>query len=157
MARCAYKGMLKQMYLEAKATEMLTVCLHELELVKPDPSAAEALTRSELESLRQAKTILDSQWAEPPTLSRLARTVQLNEYKLKRGFKQLFGMPVYAYVLDRRMNAAQYLLETAQMRVGEVAERVGYSSGQHFTRAFVKRFGCSPSDYAKRKESGPSD
>ncbi|MCE5172740.1 AraC family transcriptional regulator [Paenibacillus profundus] len=149
--RCKYTGKLKQMYLEAKVLEMIVVCLHELESVKSGPLPRHG-RESDLESLQRAKAILDNNIAAPPTLSLLAQCVHMNEHKLKQGFKQLFGMPVYAYVLDRRMTKAKYLLEMEQLRVGEVAEHIGYSSNQHFTRAFYKKFVCNPSDCLKRRD-----
>jgi len=150
MLGCVYSGNLKSMYLEAKVMEMLAVCLHEWDVANSQSRALHGLTRSDMGSLQRAKELLDGSLADPPTLAKLARMVQLNEFKLKKGFKQLFGMPVYTYVLEGRMTLAQHLLGVERLRVGEVAERIGYSSSQHFTRAFNKRYGCTPSEYAKR-------
>jgi AraC-like DNA-binding protein len=68
----------------------------------------------------------------------------LNEYKLKTGFKALFGKPVYDYLLDKRMEYARLLLEKQTFHVYEVAEMVGYSDSSSFSKAFFKRYGYRP-------------
>ncbi|MEH2466211.1 helix-turn-helix domain-containing protein [Nostoc sp.] len=51
--------------------------------------------------------------------------VKLNEYALKRGFLQVFGKPLFAYLHDYRLEQARQLLETGEMKVSEVAQKIG--------------------------------
>ncbi|MBD2845345.1 helix-turn-helix transcriptional regulator [Paenibacillus sp. IB182496] len=145
VAGCAMTGRLREMYLEAKLSEMLALSLAGPGRAVAGHGARGELSRTDLARLQEARDILDARFAAPPGLAELARSVQLNEYKLKRGFKQVFGKPVYAYVLDKRMMAARRMLEVEGVTVREAAERVGYANSQHFSRAFQRAFHCNPS------------
>jgi AraC family transcriptional regulator, transcriptional activator of the genes for pyochelin and ferripyochelin receptors len=81
----------------------------------------------------------------PPTLPELARIAGLNECKLKRGFKALFGQPTFAYLAEWRLQEArQRLLANPTVTASEVAFELGYASLPHFSAAFKHRFGISP-------------
>jgi AraC-like DNA-binding protein len=81
----------------------------------------------------------------PPSLPELARHVGLNEFKLKTGFRTLFGTSVFAYLRAQRMELARRLLVQRGQSVTEVALRVGYANPSKFALAFRKHFGFPPS------------
>ncbi len=83
----------------------------------------------------------------PPTIAELARESGLNQLKLKRGFKILFGTSVYALFLRERMKRARQLLR--DHNVGETAHLLGYSNVSHFSRAFYRQFGVLPGQARK--------
>ena len=62
-------------------------------------------------------------------------------------YKEEFGENLSAAIEKLRIEKASVLLETTDMRIGEVAEAVGYSSDTSFRRAFKKISGISPVDY----------
>jgi AraC-like DNA-binding protein len=74
----------------------------------------------------------------------LAKIAGLNEFKLKKGFKEMFNTSVFNYLSDFRLNKARNELISGAMPIKEVAEQLGYCSVQHFTREFKKKFGVSP-------------
>jgi AraC-like DNA-binding protein len=82
---------------------------------------------------------------EPPSLPELARSVGLNEFKLKVGFRTHFGTSVFGYLRAQRMDQARRLLVRGELSVTEVAARVGYSNPSKFAAAFRKHFGRPPS------------
>ncbi|WP_339165945.1 AraC family transcriptional regulator [Paenibacillus sp. FSL R5-0341] len=147
MTQCPYSGELKQLYLNGKALELLAVYFSECILERQLPAKHSGLSRTDLTSLQQAKHILDANLAHPPTLEGLSRQVCLNEFKLKKGFKQLFGLPVHAYVIEQRLEAAYYLLETRQMNVTTAAAAVGFNKTSHFSAQFKRKYGMTPSTY----------
>jgi AraC-like DNA-binding protein len=81
--------------------------------------------------------------------------VGLNDFKLKRGFRQVFDTTVFGYVRALRMEKARALLELGRLNVTQVASATGYSCFGHFSAAFKKRFGILPSDFKKTKGSVP--
>ncbi len=83
----------------------------------------------------------------PPTIAALARESGLNQLKLKRGFKILFGTSIYALFLCERMNRARQLLR--DHNVGETAHLLGYSNVSHFGKAFHRQFGVLPGQARK--------
>jgi len=154
------RGCLQKLYLEAKVLELFVVQMEQIErqtdactrcrLCANDFSGRfGASVRSERERLQDAFDIIQASFVHPPTLAELARQVGLNEFKLKRGFKQIFGTTVYGLVLRERMNKARELLLTSDTRqsvsITDIAEAVGYQYATHFTAAFKKHFGELPS------------
>jgi AraC-like DNA-binding protein len=144
ISRCHYTKALRHLYVESKAHEMLVCCIDALQ--NKLRSDALPLSKSDIENLRRAKEIVDNHISNPISLAKLSRMAYLNEYKLKTGFKALFGKPVYAYLLDKRMEYARILLEKRTFRVYEVAEMAGYSDSSNFSKAFFKRYGYRPVD-----------
>lgn len=151
MLHCRMAAVPKRIYLESKIIELIALFLDEI--VFEDRVVAgknTLLSRTDMENLHRAKAILDADIGNTPTLNVLARKAALNEYKLKTGFKELFGMPVHAYVIDRRLEKARFLLEREKLRVTAVAHMVGYSELGQFARKFREKFGVNPSEYLRR-------
>ena len=59
-------------------------------------------------------------------------------------FTELVGEPAMQYVIRWRMHIAQHALETEQVTVGELANRLGYRSEAAFARAFKRVIGLPP-------------
>jgi AraC-like DNA-binding protein len=83
----------------------------------------------------------------PPSLLELARQVELNDYALKHGFRQVFGKSVFAYLHDYRMEQARQLLMAGNFKVGEVMQQMGLRDRKFFAGTFRKKFGANPRDY----------
>jgi AraC-like DNA-binding protein len=154
MFGCSYEGSARRLFMEAKALEILACQIEELSERIPHESALRGTV--DLERLHHAQEILETEFADPPSLVALARKVGLNDFKLKRGFRELLGTTVFGYVRKLRMEKARQLLQTSDMSVTQVALSVGYSSFSHFTTAFKKSVGVLPSHY-RRARMTPSE
>jgi len=97
--------------------------------------------------IHDAKNIIIERWQSPPTIKEIAAEVGLNEYRLKAGFKEVYGNTVYGYVMDTRLNHARRLLVGRQHTVNEIAFEIGYHNPSHFIAAFKKKFGTTPKRY----------
>ena len=86
---------------------------------------------------------------DPPTINHLSKLVRLNEYKLKKGFKEMYTLPVHTYVIQKKLELAKLLLDKNDISVSEVAYRAGYGNVSHFAMAFRKQYGVNPGNYAK--------
>lgn len=144
MSQVDYEGNLKRMYLEGKVLELAAVFLHEL---SSPALVVQGLSRTDVDSLMRARQILDEDLLAPPTIQQLSRLVCLNEFKLKKGFKQLFGTPVHAYVMDRRLQAAYDLLQRGNINITMAAVACGFSNPSRFAEKFKVKYGESPSKY----------
>ena len=105
------------------------------------------LRSADIERIHEAKDILISNMQNPPSLFDLARQVGLNDYKLKIGFRQVFGTTVFGYLRECRMERARLLFEERKLNVAEVAFAIGYTHLGHFADSFKKQFGIKPSSY----------
>lgn len=146
---CQYRDQLKKMYLEGKILELTAVYLNEVVFGDREGDSAVRLSSYDIEALRQARGILDENITSPPTIGKLAKLICLNEYKLKKGFKELFGMPVHAYIIDKRLEMARLFMEDKKLRVTEAALLVGYNDLSYFAEKFRKKYGINPSEYSK--------
>ncbi len=97
-----------------------------------------------------AVDILRKEWIAPPTISSLAKRVGTNECYLKKGFRSQTGMSIGQYIRKLRMARALELLETGQHTISEIAVAVGYTNPSHFSAAFKKFYGKTPSRYLSR-------
>lgn len=96
--------------------------------------------------LHQVREFLRMEYLSPElSLDMLSRKFGLNEFKLKKGFKQLFGTTVFGFVQELKMRTARQQLVAGSMNVNEIAEHLGYSTPNHFSSAFRKIYGHPPS------------
>jgi AraC-like DNA-binding protein len=144
IVRCAWQGITKRMYLEGKALELVSLVLEQESELQTGQQATKPLNAGTLERIHYAKTLLLLSVQKPPSLPTLAQQAKLNEYTLKRGFKQVFGKTVFAYLHDYRLVQARQLFEQGQMSVTEVMAAVGLCDRQYFAASFRKKFGLSP-------------
>jgi AraC-like DNA-binding protein len=136
------RGASRQLFLEAKGLELLAVLIDELTLAS---EAMSPLGARDIERLERARRLLLERMDSPPSLPELARSVGVNEFKLKAGFRTLFGDSVFGYLRTQRMDQARRLLVQRDLTVTEVAARVGYANPSKFATAFRKHFGRPPS------------
>ena len=144
---CPYQGVTKRLYLESKTIELIAYSLHQVSESQKQPLQRPPLKPAEAERIRWAEKILLDNLSNPPSLAALAKQVELNEYKLKVGFRQLLGTTAFGCLREHRMQQARQLLMTRPLSVVEVARTVGYASETSFSAAFKERFGMSPSIY----------
>ena len=97
--------------------------------------------------IREAKSIILDRWQSPPTIAQLSAQTGLNAYRLKVGFKEVYGNTVYGFVMDTRLNHARRMLDAGGKSVNEVAFDIGYTNPSHFIAAFKKKFGTTPRKY----------
>lgn len=146
VAGCDARGSSRPLRLEALGLELLAALIDRIE--ESADAASPHLTAHDRDRLERARRILLARLDDPPSLHALARAAGINEFKLKAGFRALFGSPVYAYLRDQRMEEARRLLLARRHTVTEVAARVGYANPSKFAAAFRRRFGVSPTDAA---------
>ena len=135
-----YDDKLRDFYYENCVRELLF--LH-LASRKATPFPGE-LTDRDIAAIYQADAIIQENLDEHFSIRSLSKMAGTNEFKLKKGFRQIFGMGVFGRLLYRRMERAKRLLETTDKPILEVSLESGYESVTGFINAFKKRFGVSP-------------
>ncbi|MCR9228779.1 MAG: helix-turn-helix domain-containing protein [Flavobacteriaceae bacterium] len=105
------------------------------------------LHTSDIEKLRVAEKYIKDHLVEPlPALKEIAKFCGTNEYKLKKGFKELYGLTAFQYQKMERLQKAHVLLEHTHIKVIHIAKMVGFKKGNHLAREFRKRYGYSPTE-----------
>lgn len=141
-----YKGATRMMFLRSQVTELLS---HFFALVSGGVGSRDGIKKQDREKLYQAKEILSNNIEAPPSLNELSKLIGLNSYKLKKNFKELFGVPVFKHLQNERLNKAHDLLRESDISIREAAWIVGYESVSSFSNAFIKKFGFRPSEIKK--------
>lgn len=147
---CPYSDNLKQLFLLSKSIELLVL---QAELYEQKDEQPYIKKKSDKEILFEAKHLLDERLTTPPTINELAKLVGMNEYKLKKGFKELFDTTIFGYIHYHRMTLAKRLLLGTEKTAQEIAYETGYSSPQHFSKAFKKTFDVTPNSIRKNPDS----
>ncbi len=140
---CKYQQGLKKIFLLSKAIELLVLQAEAFSTALPRKPRV-ARTDYDREQILYAREYLVQNIEAPPSLSELARIAGLNEYKLKRGFREQFKTTVFGYLAEKRLELARDYLSDHNKSVTEIANSLGYSSIHHFSHAFKKKFGCPP-------------
>ena len=82
--------------------------------------------------------------AHPLQVADLARIADLSPARLHARFMAECGQTPMDYIRSRRLHMALDLLRRTPLPIGEIAERVGYSSQSAFAAAMLREFGASP-------------
>jgi AraC-like DNA-binding protein len=104
-----------------------------------------SVVHEEGDLVTRARARIDANLFVPLRVTELASHCHTSESTLVRAFRRELGHTPRSYARERRLDAALLLLQSGRYRVGEVAERVGYTNFAAFTSAFHKRFGMPPS------------
>jgi AraC-like DNA-binding protein len=144
VCRSSFRGRLKLLHTEAKTLEL--ICLILAAADRLGDFVRERYLERDLQRLHKAREILASEFNPVPHTVDLARRLGINETKLKRGFKDLFGQGLHEFGHHCRMQHALHLLRDRRLMVRRVAADVGYTHQTTFANSFKKHFGYRPKD-----------
>lgn len=137
---------LSRMFYKTKALEILHLQLEYVLALSINKSVVK-LSNSDVQKMYEAQKILNVNFHAPPTIKQLAAILATNENKLKSGFNQVFNTSIYQYILQLRLDHSIELMRNPDLSIEEVADKIGYANISHFTRAFKKVKGVTPSLY----------
>jgi AraC family transcriptional regulator len=100
----------------------------------------------------RAKLVLSSDLGRRWTLAEVARRVGVSAVYLTQVFRQVEGLPLYRYQLQLRLARALDLLSHRPDLTG-IALDLGFSSYSHFSGAFKRAYGVTPSAFQRSSRS----
>ena len=107
----------------------------------------ERLSEKDFETVQKIEYNLIHNYRESfPSIEKLAKLALMSESKLKRIFKQSFGMGMYEYFQKNRMHKAREMILTGKLSVTEAGIMLGYQNLSNFSVAFKKEFNSLPSE-----------
>ena len=81
------------------------------------------------------------------SLAQLAAEHEISVSHLQKLFKQVYGVPVYRYIKEYRLEQAAVELVRNAKPVTEIAQDAGYDNASKFSACFKRRYGVTPSQY----------
>ncbi|WP_353718854.1 AraC family transcriptional regulator [Dyadobacter sp. 676] len=140
----AYNAASLRLYTEAKILELLSLQIAQIE----DTSQRAVLSKfneSDVKRLNLAREYILSDISFTPSMESISLEVGMNVYKLKTGFKALFGQSLFNYLREERLRTAYREITKRDRSLTEIAYQTGFASISHFSDAFKNRYGISPS------------
>jgi AraC family transcriptional regulator len=128
-------------------TALVLMRLAAIDGVAPRPDVAGALAGP---ALARVTDYVEANLASDISLAALAHVAALPVDRFARRFKAATGLAPYAYVLERRVRAAERLLARLDASIVDVALALGFSSQSHFTAVFRQRTGRTPKAYRRQ-------
>lgn len=145
--------MLKEMQEKQADHEIICQNLLEVFLFSISRSQDLLITRNSNKKMSKecgvVKRYIDSYYSENITLENLATLTNMNKYYLVHAFKKYTGLSPINYLLEKRIQEAKSLLESADYSISEVASLIGFSSQSYFSQTFKKKLGKTPNEYRK--------
>ncbi len=105
--------------------------------------------KKQVEKIKEIKKYITDNVSEHITLGELSDRFDISLTTLKTCFKGVYGVSVYSFAKEYKMQAAAEMLIKTDKSILEIAQSVGYSNGGKFSRAFEERFGVLPREYRK--------
>jgi two-component system, response regulator YesN len=96
------------------------------------------------------KQFVDSHYRENVSLKTIAAKFYMNPVYLGQLFKKTYGIYFKDYLLQLRINEAKKLLRQSEMKIYEIAERVGFNNTDYFVTIFGKFEKITPSEYRNK-------
>jgi AraC-like DNA-binding protein len=93
----------------------------------------------------EIRSLISASFDEDWRLSRLERHFGMSSFRLCRAFRKATGGTIHGYLVGLRLRAALERLERPRVDIAGLAFDLGFSSHSHFSLAFSRAFGTTPS------------
>ncbi len=130
-------------FLQLKVLELLMV----LGRVPRDSAADLYCSARQAELARHLRDHLLTDREGYVSLSQLAAEHEISVSHLQKIFKQVYGVPVYHYIKEYRLEQAAVELVRSARPVTQIAQAAGYDNASKFSACLKERCGATPSQY----------
>lgn len=83
-------------------------------------------------------------------VEKMCDEVGVSRTQLHRKLKEMTGVPTSEFLRNIRLNEAARLIRERKINITQVSYMVRFANNSHFSTAFKKYFGMSPSEYAAK-------
>lgn len=110
----------------------------------------EMMNKNNVGVVELAKRMVDKEYSNPELRAQfIADELHVSLSYLSRSFKKETGENLSTFITGKRIQVAQKLLETTDLKTYEVANRVGFIDARYFGQVFKKIMRTTPFDYKK--------
>ena len=109
---------------------------------------ADTLSEQDRKFMDELYSLMEKRSAEMElNVATVSRDLLISQSKFNYKLKELTGETPGSFFRKYKLNKAAQWLKEGEYNVSEVAIKTGFSTAAHFSVAFKKQFGVSPSDY----------
>lgn len=101
------------------------------------------------ERIQQAVDYVQENYGKSLNMAVVSNHISMNYSVFSHLFKECTGRNFVDYLRDIRIEKAKELLCESELRISEIAARVGYDNDKHFMKSFKAAVGVSPTQYRK--------
>lgn len=133
---------------EEQILEAIKKCLRK-RTPKPVSSASltDSLTGTSANAVSIVTDYINKNYQKPLTLQELSTLAHFSPSYLSKLFHQTKGMTIKAYMNQKRLENAEYLLKNSDLTIQEVSQHCGFSNVSHFNRVFKQHTGSPPLEF----------
>lgn len=102
---------------------------------------------------RKAQLMIERKYAQDISVESAAEELGISGVYLIKIFKQHTGTTFTEYLTEYRMKIAKQLILEKRYKTYDLAQKVGYHSGQYFSTVFKKYTGCTPQEYRRKAKT----
>ena len=100
--------------------------------------------------IMEIRNLLERECAGPVNLPAILKKVKMPGASFRRHWAKYFALPPMQYVQSLRIQHACHLLAESDLRINEIAGKLGFRDPLYFSRIFRAKTGKSPAEYRRR-------
>lgn len=100
--------------------------------------------------MQEALNFIGEYFDTPITVTELAEKAQLDEETFKKEFKGVTNMAPDRYIKKFRIEKAEQLLKTTQLKIKDIVAQTGFTDSSHLNKAFKEKHRMMPTAYRKQ-------
>ena len=136
---------LQRLFYQVRVQQLVYLLLEQLN--KRTAAPHKNTNSGDVAKVFNARQLLVEDLSTPPTIASLARSILMSESQLKQSFREIFGVSVYQYFQNARMEKARQLLTERGRTVKEVGYELGFTNIGHFSRLFERAYHVKPKKF----------
>lgn len=148
-----FTGFLRNLFLEGKTFEMLTIQIDQYEDDENGESLPKILRKSDIEKVDYVAKRIQGDLSTNLTVESLAKEAGTNVNKLQEGFKYVYNLTVNKYMQHIKLEAAKEMLKLSEKNISEIVVSIGLNNRSYFSKIFKEKYGVSPKYFLKNKKS----
>lgn len=120
-----------------------------LDKMNEDSIVIEKLDNNDLSGIIAAQQLLLEQLEEPfPGIDTLAKKACMSTTKFKKLYAKITGSTPSVFFMANKVERARALLHTGKYNIGEITEKLKFTSPSHLAALFKSQFGMQPKEYS---------
>lgn len=117
-----------------------------------DLKEQEPLHNAQQDPVESICAYINAHYSENISLDGLAQYTNYSKYYICKLFRKKVGVNITDYIADVRIAQAKKMLLAGNIKIGEIAEKVGFNNPSYFHKIFKKTVGVTPKEYLRMNQ-----